>query len=74
MTIFKMQRPVYGTEPSMPWLIYSRGHEHYSMIPNAEIDAKVRAMMGSDLKMYVEGKINDGKLVIECRVGDEQDW
>lgn len=74
VVIWKLQRPLASSDQAHPWLMYSRGRKAEGVIPDVEIDNDVRAMMGDDYKIYVEGTIGkDGKVSIIRRVAD-QDW
>ena len=69
--IFKLQRPL--NNPRDPWLAYSEGRPKMFMIEaNLIPSAVIKAMKGA-AKAYFEATIENGNLVIDAMV-DDQDW
>lgn len=66
--IFKFQRPI--APPNGDVLVYNRDR---SVMAQIRMTPELRKFFGSSLKIYAKGKVVEGNVVVDKRVG-EQPW
>lgn len=69
--IFKIQKPVRSSVPDAPCMIYNSDRSKFGHV---ELTPEISRLLGSSLKIYVRGYVDDdGILQIESRV-HKQRW
>lgn len=72
--IVKVQKPLFSTESSPPWLISDRWGRHVTEVPAAAIPQHVKAAMSTTHRAYFNGAWSS---VVGWGLSDqveEQDW
>lgn len=54
--IVKVQRPVYSSDPNMPWLVYDQLRSREVQIKDKDIPTHVKKAMGNDLKAFFKAR------------------
>ncbi len=59
--IFKLQRPIVSSDGNDDVLVYDESREYEGVVP---MDDGLRGLFGSDHKIFVEGTVGEGGMLL----------